>query len=72
MSAAIIVNIKDMSETQFNQAWDLLSINNISASNHSNPINSTRNIEIELNENQHVANTLDSTLGYINKHIITN
>ncbi len=72
MSAAIIVNINDMSETQFNQAWDLLNINNISATNHRNPINSTRSIEIDLNKNQHVVNTLDGTLGYINMHIIKN
>jgi len=70
MSAVITVNINDMTEREFAQAWDLLNLNSIMATQQSNPINSTRSIAIEVKDNQHAANALDGTLGYINQHII--
>lgn len=70
MSAVIIVNIDNMTDDEFKQAWDLIILNNITASNFEDPIKCTRSIEIELGKNQHTCNTLDGTLGYINKHIV--
>jgi len=68
--SSIVVNINDMNEGEFAQAWDLLKVANVVAKDNNNPLQASFNIEINLEENCHNGGTLDEALGYITKHII--
>ena len=67
---SIVVNINDMNEAQFAQAWDLLRVADVVAKNNNNPLQTSFHIAIDLDDNQHNTGTLAEALGYISKHII--
>jgi hypothetical protein len=68
--SSIVVNINDMNEAEFAQAWDLLRVANVVAKDNNNPLQTSFHIAIDLEENSHNSGTLDEALGYITKHII--